>query len=127
MGSLADFQNEIYLNGLADVRPELPTNMLRLEELARERLPEGAYGYVAGSAGTEATARANREAFDHWRIVPRMLRDVAQRAMSVALFGLRMPSPLLLGPIGVLTIMHAEGELAVARAAAELSVPMVLS
>jgi len=127
MSSLADFQNEIYLHGLADVRPELPTNMLRLEELARERLAEGAYGYIAGSAGTEATARANRAAFERWRIVPRMLRDVSERDLSAELFGRRFPSPLLLGPIGVLTIAHPEGELAVARAASELSVPMVLS
>jgi lactate 2-monooxygenase len=127
MGSLADFQNEIYLNGLADVRPELPTNMLRLEEIARERLPEGAFGYVMGGAGAESTAAANRAAFERWRIVPRMLCDVAVRDLSVDLFGQRFPSPVLLAPIGVLTIMHSDGELAVARAGAELSVPMVLS
>jgi lactate 2-monooxygenase len=38
-----------------------------------------------------------------------------------------MPAPLLLAPIGVLSILHPDGEKAVARAAAELGVPMVLS
>src|SRR6266536_3498835 len=111
MSSLADFQNEIYLNGLADVRPELPTSLIRLEQLAESRMDPGAYGYIAGSSGTESTAKANTAAFERWRIVPRMLRDVAVRDVSVELFGQRMASPLLLGPIGVLTIAHPEGEL----------------
>ncbi len=127
MGSLADFQNEIYLNGLGDVLPELPTDLTALEHLARQRLTPEAFDYVAGSAGTESTARANREAFERRRIVPRMLRDVAVRDLSVELFGQTLPSPVLLGPIGVLTIVHPEGELAVARAAAAQGVPMVLS
>ncbi|WP_248960838.1 lactate 2-monooxygenase [Sphaerisporangium perillae] len=127
MSSLADFQNEIYLNGLGDVLPELPTNLTALEDLARERTSPQAFGYVFGSAGTESTARANREAFDRRRIIPRMLRDVAVRDLSVELFGRTVPAPVLLGPIGVLTIVHPEGELAVARAAAAQGVPMVLS
>ena len=127
MSSLADFQNEIYLNGLGDVRPELPTDLTRLAEAAERRLPPESYGYVAGSAGAEATARANREAFDRWRIVPRMLRDVSVRDLSVEVLGTALPAPVLLGPVGVLSIFHPEGELAVARAAAGMGLPMVLS
>jgi L-lactate dehydrogenase (cytochrome) len=127
VSSLADFQNEIYLNGLADARPELPTDLTRLAELAERRLPPEPYGYVAGSAGTEATARANRAAFDRRRIVPRMLRDVSARDLSVPLLGATLPAPVLLGPVGVLSIFHPEGELAVARAAAASGLPMVLS
>ena len=52
MTSLADYQNEIYLNGLGDVLPELPTDLNALERAARERLTPQAFGYVAGSAGT---------------------------------------------------------------------------
>ncbi|GAA2105931.1 lactate 2-monooxygenase [Actinomadura alba] len=127
MSSFADFQNEIYLNGLGDVLPGLPTDLTRLERLARKRLSPGAHGYVAGSAGTGATARANREAFDRWRIVPRMLRDVTVRDLSVEVLGASLPAPVLLGPVGVLSIVHPDGELAVARAASALNVPMVLS
>ncbi|HEV7935327.1 MAG TPA: lactate 2-monooxygenase [Actinomadura sp.] len=127
MSSHADFQNEIYLHGVADVRPVLPTDLTRLERLAREHLSSEAYGYVAGSAGTGATARANRAAFDRWRIVPRMLRDVSAPDLSVRVLGTELPVPVLLGPIGVLSILHPEGELAVARAASALDVPMVLS
>lgn len=127
MSSLADFQNSIYLQGLGDVRPPLPTDLTRLEGLAEGSLSVQAFGYVAGSAGTAATARANREAFDRWRIVPRMLRDVSERDMSVEVLGTAMPSPVLLAPIGVQSILHPDGELATARAAAAEGVPMVLS
>lgn len=127
MSALADFQNSIYLQGLGDVVPPLPTDLTRLEGLAEAALPERAFGYVAGSAGSEATARANRAAFDRWRIVPRMLRDVSDRDLSVRVLGTEMPSPVVLGPIGVLSIVHPDGELAVARAAAQERVPMVLS
>ncbi|OLT25095.1 alpha-hydroxy-acid oxidizing enzyme [Actinomadura sp. CNU-125] len=127
MSGLADFQNSIYLQGLGDVTPSLPTDLTKLEGRAERALSAQAFGYVAGSAGSEATARANRDAFDRHRIVPRMLRDVAERDLSVNVFGTEMPSPVLLGPIGVLSIMHPDGELAVARAAAAEGVPMVLS
>jgi lactate 2-monooxygenase len=70
---------------------------------------------------------ANREAFERWRIMPRMLRDVSRRDTSVELFGRRLPSPLLLAPIGVLEMAHREADLAVARAAAAEGVPMIFS
>ncbi|SNS62549.1 lactate 2-monooxygenase [Actinomadura mexicana] len=127
MSGLADFQNSIYLQGLGGARPALPTDLTRLEGLAERSLSAQAFGYVAGSAGSEATARANRAAFDRWRIVPRMLRDVAERDLSVTVLGTPMPSPVLLGPIGVQSILHPDGELAVARAAAAEGLAMVLS
>ncbi|GAA4072941.1 lactate 2-monooxygenase [Actinomadura miaoliensis] len=127
MSSLADFQNEIYLRGLGDVVPELPTDLTRLEALAERRLSAAAFGYVAGAAGSEATARANREAFDRWRIVPRMLRDVAARDLSVRVLGTPMPAPVALAPVGVQSIFHPDGERAAARAAAATGLPYVLS
>ncbi|MFF0524474.1 lactate 2-monooxygenase [Actinomadura nitritigenes] len=127
MSALADFQNSIYLQGLGDVRPPLPTDLTKLEGLAEGVLSAQAFGYVAGSAGSEATARANRDAFDRWRIVPRFLRDVAHRDLSVEVLGTAMPSPVLLAPIGVQSIFHPDGELATARAAGAEGLTMVLS
>jgi lactate 2-monooxygenase len=127
MGAFAGYQNEIYLAGLDDVTPDLPTDLTRLEALAEERMPAASFGYVAGSAGSEATARANRAAFDAWRIVPRMLRNVSAVDLSVTVLGTPMPAPVVLAPVGVLGVVHPEGESAVARAAASLSVPMVVS
>ena len=121
------FQFEIYLNGLADTLPRLPTDLTRLEQLAEQQLAPGPFGYVAGSAGDGKTARANREALDRWHIVPRMLRDVQRRDLSVDLFGTRLPAPVALGPVGVLSILHPDAEPASAKAAAAHGLPFVLS
>jgi lactate 2-monooxygenase len=120
-------QLQVYLGGMQGQRPAIPVSPDELEVRARERLSAEAFGYVAGGAGGEDTMRANREAFRRWRIVPRMLRDVGERDLSVELFGQRLAVPVLLGPVGVLSIVHPEAEVAVARAAAKLGVPMVLS
>ena len=120
-------QIEIYLGGLAGRKPLLPVALDKLEQRAREVLTPEAWDYVAGGAGGEDTMRANREAFRRWRIVPRMLRDVSQRDLSVELFGQRLPAPVLLGPVGVQGIIHPEAEIAVARAAASLNIPFALS
>src|SRR5262249_27045020 len=102
-------------------------DMAKLEAAAEEVMSEEGFAYIAGGAGAESTMRANREAFERRRIVPRMLRDVSARDTSVELFGRRLDSPLLLSPIGVLETAHREADLAVARAAAAEGVPMIFS
>ncbi|BCL25913.1 lactate 2-monooxygenase [Streptomyces aurantiacus] len=123
----ADFQYEIYLNGMTGAVPRLPTDLTRLEELTEQRLGPGPVGYVAGSAGNGSTARANRAALERRRIVPRMLRDVHERDLSVEVLGRPLPAPLALAPVGVLSIMHPDAEPAAARAAAAQGVPYILS
>jgi isopentenyl diphosphate isomerase/L-lactate dehydrogenase-like FMN-dependent dehydrogenase len=117
----------IYEAGLAGKKPDVPVSVEDLEHEAKSKLDRNAYDYLAGGAGGEDTARANREAFRRWRIVPRFLRDVDRRDLGVELLGMRLPVPFLLAPIGVQSILHKEGERAVARAAKGLGVPMVLS
>jgi L-lactate dehydrogenase (cytochrome) len=95
-------------------------------EAERVADPHG-WGYLAGGAGTEDTMRANAEAFRRWRIVPRMLRDVSARDLSVTVLGTECPAPLALAPVGVQTVVHADGEQASARAAAEVGLPMAVS
>ncbi len=126
-GQWGTYQNEIYLQGLGGQVPMFTTDGTRLEDAAREKLEPGPFGYVAGGAGSGATVRANREAFDRWRIVPRMLTDATTRDHSTTLLGTSMPAPVLLAPVGVQSIVHPDGELATARAAAALGVPMILS
>jgi lactate 2-monooxygenase len=124
---LANFQYEIYAGGLAGESPALPVTASELERHARDLLTPQAFGYVAGGAGAELTMRANLEAFERVQIVPRMLRDVSVRDLSTSVLGIAMPAPLLLAPVGVQSIVHPEGELAVARAAAAQGVPFILS
>jgi L-lactate dehydrogenase (cytochrome) len=122
-----NYEFEIYGLGLGGQTPELPLTFARLEEAARERLSAEAFGYVAGGAGGELTMRANVRAFERWRIVPRMLRDVSERDLSTTVLGTEMPAPLMLAPVGVQSIVHPEAELGAARAAASQGLPFVFS
>ena len=115
-----EIQSRIYRNGVFGRRPVVPVEPAALEAAAERRMSREAWAYVAGSAGQQRTARANLEAFDRHRIVPRMLVDVEERDTSVELFGRRIPAPLLFAPIGVLEMAHRQAERAVAAAARQL-------
>ncbi|OBG81296.1 lactate 2-monooxygenase [Mycobacterium sp. E802] len=124
-----DFQLEIYLQGLSGVMPTMPMDYAALEAKAQAAMPASVWSYVAGGAGDERTQRVNRTAFDRWGLIPRMLNAHRDRDLSVEMFGLTLPSPLFMAPIGVLGIcgQDGHGDLAGARAAARTGVPMVLS
>jgi lactate 2-monooxygenase len=124
----SNYEHEIYLAGMLGARkPARPLDWRELERDAYAMLSRGPRGYIQGGAGLGETIRANREAFDEWRIVPRMLRDVSERSLERTVLGTKLPAPLLLAPIGVQTVAHAEGELASARAAANVGVPLIAS
>jgi L-lactate dehydrogenase (cytochrome) len=127
MPDFADYYREIYARGLGGETPAIPVAVAELEEQARAAMDPKAANYVWAGAGTEGTIDANAEAFRRRRIVPRMLRDVAARDLSTTLLGTAMPAPLLLAPIGVQKVVHSDGELATARAAAAVGVPMIAS
>jgi lactate 2-monooxygenase len=120
-------EQQIYAGALFGTTTAIPAAISLLEQKAKEMLTPAAFDYVAGGAGGEDTMRANREAFYRWRIVPRMLRDVSRRELSVEFLGTRLPAPVILGPVGVQGIIHGEAEVASARAAASLGVPFTLS
>jgi lactate 2-monooxygenase len=122
-----NYQYEIYARGLVGHRPPLPLRAEELEARAREALTPEAFGYVAGGAGAESTMAENLRAFERLRIVPRMLRDVSARDLSLTVLGTAMRAPLLLAPVGVQSIVHSDAELAVARAAAAAGLPFILS
>ena len=127
MPSGQEREQQIYAAALFGTTMAIPAAISLLEQKAREMLPPPAFDYLTGGAGGEDTVRANREAFYRWRIVPRMLRDVSRRDLSVELLGMRLPAPVILGPVGVQGIIHSEAEAASARAAAALGVPFTLS
>ncbi|KAN0062487.1 hypothetical protein ACQY0O_005018 [Thecaphora frezii] len=120
----SNYLRDIYVGGLTGQAP-LTTDLVLLEHQAKSKLPPQAYAYVAGSASSESTARANRAEFERWKIVPHMLRStsLANFNSSVHLFGRRYPTPLIVAPIGVQAQLHASADIATASAAASLGIP----
>lgn len=129
MPNFGDWQLGIYLGGLTGTVPELPMAFPELARRAAEALSPELWSYVAGGAGDEGTQDGNVTAFDAWGLMPRMLAGAAQRDLSVELFGRRLPTPLLLAPVGVIGLCAPDGhgDLVTARAAAATGVPMVAS
>lgn len=120
-------QREIYQAGARGRLPLVPMHFETLERMARSRMSQRAYAYVAGGAGQENTQRANRLAFDHWRIIPRMLRDVSQRDLSLNVFGQTWKAPLMLSPIGALGLVLKDADALVARACNQCNLAMIFS
>ena len=124
-----DYQLEIYFQGLHGTLPKYPVDFATLERRAQAAMSPSILNYVQGGCGDEHTQRSNADAFSHWGIVPRMMVDCSVRDLSVDLFGMTLPSPLFMAPIGVtgLCAQDGHGDLAAARAAAETGVPLVVS
>jgi isopentenyl diphosphate isomerase/L-lactate dehydrogenase-like FMN-dependent dehydrogenase len=116
-------QAEIYVGGADD----LPLDPDEWESRAKAVLEPGPFDYIAGGAGGESTMRANREAFERWRLRPAMLAGNQQRDLHVNVVGTSSPAPFFLAPVGVLSAARPDGDLDVARAAAAAGVPWVVS
>ena len=104
-----------------------PLNVWDYERLAQETLDEGSYGYFAGGAGDEHAVRGNVEAFDRWRLRPRVLVDVGAVSTATTVLGTELSMPIVAAPVAFQRMAHPEGEVAVARAAAEVGTLMCLS
>ena len=120
MAHFGDYQNEIYGMGLRGVLPKVPVNAALLEERAIVAMPPYVRDYVQGGCGDEHTQRQNSAAFGHWGMVPRMMVDATDRDLSIDLFGMRLPTPVFMSPIGVTGICTADGhgDMHAARASA---------
>ena len=127
MTDFGDYFKEIYARGLMGEDPAIPISVADLERAAAAAMEDRAAAYVFAGAGGEDTMRANLEAFRRRRIVPRMMRDVAERDLSRTVLGMAMPAPVMLAPIGIHKIVHEGGEPATARAAARVGLPLIAS
>ncbi|MET1027260.1 MAG: alpha-hydroxy-acid oxidizing protein [Dongiaceae bacterium] len=108
---------------------KLPVNFDLLEKKAFEAMPESVISYVRAGAGNERTQQLNVSAFDHWGLIPRVMVDTSVRDLTIELFGMKLPSPIFMSPIGVIGICARDGhgDIATARAAALTGVPMMAS
>jgi len=97
------------------------------EAPARRYLPRPMYGYVSGGAESNASLRANRDAFDAWALVPRVLVDVSRRSTKTTLFGREYDAPFGIAPMGGSSMAAYQGDIVLARSAAAANVPMIMS
>jgi isopentenyl diphosphate isomerase/L-lactate dehydrogenase-like FMN-dependent dehydrogenase len=104
-----------------------PLNVWDYERLAEETLDEASFGYFAGGAGDEHAVRGNIEAFNQWRLRPRVLVDVAEVTTETTVLGTDVSMPIIAAPVAFQRMAHPEGELAVARGAAAAGTLMCLS
>jgi L-lactate dehydrogenase (cytochrome) len=117
---------------LASQRPP-PDRLARCHSIAdlasqaRRRLPRAAYDYLEGGSEGEYTMRRNRAALDACELMPQVLRDVRNVDLTTTLMGAELPFPFILAPVGGPRLIHHEGELAVARAAAKERIPYAVS
>ncbi|MDE2451674.1 MAG: alpha-hydroxy-acid oxidizing protein [Gammaproteobacteria bacterium] len=102
-------------------------NIADLREIARRRVPGFAFEYVEGGAEDEATLRRNREAFTALRFVPQTLVDTSGRSIETTVFGRRSAAPLVIAPTGLNGMLHPDGDIGLARAAAAFGIPYTLS
>ncbi len=102
-------------------------NVFDFEPIARAKLTDAHYTYMAMGVDDGATLVANREGFDKLQIRSRRLVDVSRLDTEIELFGERHAAPIVIAPCGTHKMFHEEGELAVARASATRNALQILS
>ena len=104
-----------------------PVNIYEYEEIAKGKMSQGEYDFIAGGATDEITLRRTRAVFDAIMLRPRMMVDISLRDLRTTVLGQAIRFPILLDPAGNHGAAHPEGELASARAAGAAGTLMVLS
>ncbi|HLK45212.1 MAG TPA: alpha-hydroxy acid oxidase, partial [Acidimicrobiales bacterium] len=94
-------------------------NLADYEQRAAELLEPAALAYYAGGAADERTLADNRAAYDRWLLRPRVLVDVDEPSTSTTVLGHEVALPLLVAPVAYQRVVHPDGELGLARAAAD--------
>ncbi|MGB0863170.1 MAG: lactate 2-monooxygenase [Saprospiraceae bacterium] len=125
--SASERQKKIYIDGISGTKSAVSFDYQDLSSKAQQILSNEAYAYISAGAGLEKTMKRNRNDFEKWSIVPRMLRDVSQRDISIQLLEKKYETPFLTCPIGVLELAHKEADTAVAKATSKLKIPMIFS
>jgi L-lactate dehydrogenase (cytochrome) len=98
-----------------------------LRSLARRRVPRMFFDFVDSGAYAEATLAANRRDLDALALRQRVLVDVSARDLTTTLMGETLSMPVGLSPTGLTGMVHGNGEVLAARAAAKAGVPYCLS
>lgn len=103
------------------------TSINDLQELARRRVPRIFYDYVDSGSWTEMTYRANSRDLGQLMLRQRVGRNVNAISTKTTILGQEVNFPIALAPTGLAGMIHPDGEIAAARAAAAYGVPFTLS
>lgn len=122
-----EYQVKTYIEGTQGKLPLISPDWKILEKQAIEQMPSNARSYIVGGAGLQKSMENNRNGFDKYQIVPRMLKNVENRDTSTNIFGVDFPSPFFLCPIGVAEMVHPEGDRDIARGASPTGIPYIFS
>jgi 4-hydroxymandelate oxidase len=105
----------------------LPINLFEYEQWAQGRMPKDSFDFIAGGATDEITLARTRQVYDSIFLRPRVLIDISSIDTSTTVLGHQIAIPVMLAPAGAHNRAHPDGELASARAAANMGTVMVLS
>ena len=104
-----------------------PVNIYEYEDIAKQRIDQGDYDFIAGAATDEITLRRTRAVFDSIMMKPRMMVDVSERDLSTTVLGNKISFPVIMAPAGNHSAAHPDAELATAKAAGRMDTLMALS
>jgi lactate 2-monooxygenase len=120
-------QSKIIFDGLSGIKPKIPVRLDQLEEAAQKCIPKENFAYISGGASRETGMRKERNLFEKWFIVPRILKDLSDLSTEINIFGQKHNYPFMLAPVGALDMANSSSEKAVGRAAAAEDINMVFS
>jgi (S)-mandelate dehydrogenase len=102
-------------------------NIADLRDIARRRVPGFVFEYVESGAEDEMTISGNRDALRRLRLMPQTLVNTSGRHLRSTILGHPANAPLVIAPTGLNGLLHRDGDVVLARAAAQLGIPYTLS
>ena len=103
------------------------TNIEDLRVLAERRVPRMFYDYADSGSWTEGTYRANEADFHTIKLRQRVAVNMENRSTAVTMAGQAAKMPVVIAPVGLTGMQHADGEIHAARAAEKFGIPFTLS
>ncbi len=94
-----------------------PINVHEFEEVAKRKMQKLAYDFIAGGVEDELTLRANRAAYQHVYLLPRVMVDTTNVSLETELFGMKLASPIIIAPTGGKNLVMPNADETVAAAA----------
>ncbi len=102
-------------------------NLQDFEKAAQKKLPRCIFGFIQGGAEDEISVKNNREAFNRFKLLPRVMVDTTARSTQTETFGHLWSAPFAIAPMGAMAVAVADADRILARAAAQANIPFVLS